>query len=173
MLRRPGLKPLFSPSVRLSAGPVSSQARWKPLSGISAGGNRCSRAGNRSPLHILATIAAGGHSFFFCRGCKGGGRGGGRERGEIGGGGGNISLKLLPVWSLPNHKGGVIERGRGGGLKHWGGGPAVIRGACCVHASLWIHLAVWVWRVEREVGEKGVRGEGKVNRGGGFYVSCR
>ena len=24
---------------------------------------------------------------------------------------------------------------------------------------------------EREVGEKGVRGEGKVNRGGGFYVS--
>lgn len=71
----------------------------KPLSGISAGGKRCRRAGNRSLRHILATIAAGGHSSSPRRERK-------RDRGGVGG---NLS-KLFPVWQPPTPQRGKREK---------------------------------------------------------------
>ncbi|KAK5899323.1 hypothetical protein CesoFtcFv8_008814 [Champsocephalus esox] len=59
--RQAGLS-LFSPPLYVCQLGLAFPGSRKPLSGISAGGNRCRRAGNRSLLYILATIAAGGHS---------------------------------------------------------------------------------------------------------------
>lgn len=154
-------KPLFS----LSVPSVSSAGRFpgsrKPLSGISAGGNRCRRAGNRSLLHIFGYYRSG-RTFLIAEDVKE------EEEGEVG----NISSCVI----APKPQGGRVrerDEGVGGGLKPLGACGHLRRSQRpCEPLDSFSGLSVG--SEEREAGgEKGVRGEVKGQPcGGGFYASC-